>query len=167
MRWLVAGVALAALTLPMSARAQERPAPAVEFTAGWAGFADEGVVHHSVLGGAARFNLTPRIGIGPELVYMVGPGSDRDLILTGNLTFDFLAPSSPRPITPFVVVGGGLFRHSNDFFNGTYTSTEGAFTAGGGVRIALGERAYIAPEVRAGWETHIRLTVALGWRVGS
>lgn len=167
MQWLTIVVALAALALPMSARAQERPAPAVEFAAGWAGFADEGVVHHSVLGGAARFNLSPRIGIGPELVYMVGPGSDRDLFLTGNLTFDFFAPSPSRAVSPFVVVGGGLFRHNNDFFNGTYTSTEGAFTAGGGVRIALGERAYIAPEARAGWETHIRLTVALGWRVGS
>jgi opacity protein-like surface antigen len=166
MRWVVAGVALAALALPVEARAQGRPAPAVEFAAGWAGFADEGVVHHSAWGGAARFNLTPRIGIGPELVYMVGPGSDRDLFLTGNLTFDVLAPSPSRAVSPFVVVGGGLFRHSDRFVNETYSSTEGAFTAGGGLRIRLGDRAYIAPEARVGWETHIRLTVAVGVRLG-
>ena len=166
MRWIAAGVVVAALALASDSRAQGRPAPAVEFTAGWAGFADEGVVSHSAWGGAARVNLTPRLGIGPELVYMVGPGSDRDLFLTGNLTFDFFAPSPSRAVSPFVVVGGGLFRHSNDFFNGTFTSYEGAFTAGGGVRVALGDRAYIAPEARVGWETHVRLTVAVGVRLG-
>ena len=40
---------------------------------------------------------------------MVGPGHDRDLFLTGNLTFDFLARRiGPRrgSVNPFLVAGG-------------------------------------------------------------
>lgn len=161
-RWLAA----ACLAWPLLAGAQERPAPAVEAQAGWAGFVDEGLVHHSVVGGAARFYLTPRLAVGPELAYMVGPGDDRDLFITGNLTFDVLRPAPSRAATPYLVAGGGLFRHTNRLLVGTFSSNEGAFTAGAGVRVMLGERAYLAPEVRAGWETHVRLTVAVGVRLG-
>jgi hypothetical protein len=37
-------------------------------------------------------------------VYMKGPGDDRDVVLTGNVTFDLL--SRTRAVTPFLVVGG-------------------------------------------------------------
>lgn len=149
-----------------AARAQDRPAAAVEGQAGWAGFVDEGVVNHSVVGAAARLYLTPRLAVGPELVYMVGPSGDRDLFFTGNLTFDLVAPSPARQATPYLVVGGGLFRHTSRLLVGTFTSNEGAFTAGGGVRVRLGERAFLAPEARAGWETHVRLGVSIGVELG-
>ena len=53
--------------------AQDRPRAALEFSRGWAGFVDDATIHHAVFGGAARFYVTPRISVGPELVYMVGP----------------------------------------------------------------------------------------------
>lgn len=83
-------------------------------------------------------------------------------MLTGNVTFDLLFGT--RPVTPFLVVGGGIFRHSDRFGGQTFSSTEGSFTAGGGVRIPIGERLYVAPELCIGWEPHYRLSVAVGWR---
>ena len=78
------------------------------------------------------------------------PNSDRDLFLTGNLTFDVLSPRNgkPGPITPF-----GPF---------AFTSYEGAFTAGGGVsRLADGSRHALA-DVRFGWELHARVNAGIG-----
>ena len=95
--------ALLALTLvltPGSAFAQSsepRPAPAVEFLAGYAGFVDDATIDHSILGAGAGVYLTPRLAVGPELVYMVGPNSDRDLYLTLDLTFDVMRPRQGRP----------------------------------------------------------------------
>lgn len=161
---LLAAVVAAFITmLAPAAYAQAQQTAAVEGIGGYAGFLDESVMHHSVLGGAARVYLLPRVAVGPELVYMKGPGDDRDLVLTGNVTFDFL--SGPR-VTPFLVAGGGIFRHSDRFGAMTFSSTEGSFTSGGGVRIPIGERLYVAPEFRIGWEPHYRVSVAVGWRFG-
>lgn len=146
------------------ATAQERPRPALEGTFGWAGFVDDNTVHHKVIGAAGRFYLTPRLGVGPEITYMVGPGDDRDVIVTGNLTFDLRSPGSRA--TPFLVVGGGLFHHRDRFGPSTFSSTEGSLTGGGGARVWVNDRVYIAPEVRIGWEPHLRITVAVGVRLG-
>jgi hypothetical protein len=135
-----------------------RPLSAVEFTAGYAGFVDEETIDHTVLGGALRVHLTPLISVGPELQYMIGPGDERDLILTGNVTIDVLR----RRVTPFVVFGGGLFHHSGEFGS----STEGSFTAGPGVRGWLNDRVYVASELRLGWELHYRITGTVGVALG-
>ena len=66
--------------------------PGLEFLAGYAGFVDDATIDHTIFGAAARVYLTPRVAIGPELVYMRGPNSDRDLFLTGNMTFDVIPP---------------------------------------------------------------------------
>jgi len=161
--FVTAAVLMAAF--PTGAPAQDRPAPAVEGLAGYAGFVDDATISHTIFGGAARWYLLPRVSVGPELVYMIGPRDDRDLVVTGNVTFDFLAG---RPAaTPFLVAGGGLFRHTDRFNGRSFSSTEGSFTLGGGVRVPLGERLYIAPEFRIGWETHYRVSAALGWRLGN
>ena len=109
------GAAVSATALDASeaaARAGRRGA-----SLGWAGFGDDGVIHHGLFGAGARFYLSRRFSLGPELVYMVGPGQDSDLMLTGNLWVDVLAPTpaKPRRTTPFLVVGGGWFRHSDGF----------------------------------------------------
>ena len=160
--FVTAAVLMAAF--PIGVSAQDRPAAAVEGLAGYAGFVDDATISHTIFGGAARWYLLPRVSVGPELVYMIGPRDDRDLVVTGNVTFDFLAG---RPAaTPFLVAGGGLFRHTDRFNGRSFSSTEGSFTLGGGVRVALGERLYFAPEFRIGWETHYRVSAALGWRLG-
>jgi len=141
-----------------------RPAPAVEFLVGYAGFVDDATIDHGIVGAAARLYLTPRVAVGPEFVYMRGPNSDRDLLLTGNLTFDVLPPRDGRPpqLTPFLVAGGGFFQHSDRFGVSTFTSYEGAFTAGGGVRGWVTKCVYALADVRFGWELHARVNGGIG-----
>jgi len=147
------------------ATAQQRSAVALEAAGGWAGFVDDSTKHHGIAGGSARFYVTPRLALGPEFTYMRGPDRDRDFMLTGNLTFDLLHPlvSGPPRLNPYLIVGGGLFQHRDDFRGATFTSTEGAFTAGGGLRVFLTHQVYVAPEVRVGWELHLRTSLAMGF----
>jgi hypothetical protein len=61
-------------------------------------------------------------------------------MVTGNVTCDVLSPAKGRArrVNPFVVIGGGLFQTRERFLSGTFTSSEGAFTAGGLVGVQLG-----------------------------
>ena len=145
-----------ALCATLIGNAQERRAPAVDVGAAWIGFADDGVVSESAIAGAARFYVSPRIALGPELLYIRGDNHSH-LALTGNLTWDLL-PDAGRPAaTPFLVVGAGMFQTRETFFNGTFTSTEGAFTAGGGVRARVSDRVSAGVDARVGWELHVRI----------
>lgn len=145
-----------------------RPASAFEIHGGYAAFADESPVQHAIGGAAYRFHLSPRVSVGPELIYMSGPGEDRDIFLTGDVWFDFVAPSPSgvKRVVPYLVAGGGVMFHRNFLYNeGTkWFAREPAFTGGFGVRIPLGERWYVAPEARLGWEMHIRFSAAVGYR---
>jgi hypothetical protein len=157
----------AALTLlPASVEAQQTRAVA-EFSAGWIGFPDDGVVvSETPIGGTVRWHLTPRVSVGPEIVWISGSNHSH-LALTGNVTFDLLGPTNgrPAPVTPFIVVGGGMFQTRESFVNGgDFTSTEGAFTAGGGVRANPSDRITVGVEARLGWETHIRINGFVGVR---
>ena len=162
-------VAFLLLVAPMThtAFAQRRPAPMAELTAGWVGFADDGIVSEGMVGGAGRFYLSPRIAVGPEALYIQGENHSH-FVLTGNLTWDVIAPSGGRPpqVTPFFVVGGGLYQTREDFPTGPYTSSEGAFTAGGGIRATAGDRVTLGVDARIGWELHVRVNGLVGVRLG-
>jgi hypothetical protein len=148
--------------------AQERPELVGEFAAGSFLFADDGIVTEGFIGGAARLFVLPRISVGPEIAYIHGENHSH-LMLTGNVSFDLVPPlnGEPRPITPFAVVGGGLFRTRESFPNNEiFTSSEGAFTAGGGFRALVGRRLFVGAEARIGWELHIRLNGLVGVRLG-
>jgi len=152
--------ALLAAAVPLAAQGR----PAAEITSGAAGFVDDGFVFEPLLGVGARLPISPRVSIGPEVVYMWGEQTIRDLMVTGNVWFDFLSPSGGRVprATPYVVAGAGVFHQSSKYFGQTFSSTEGGFTAGGGARVWLGPSVYVAPELRIGWEPHIRATVTVG-----
>src|SRR5262245_12139098 len=99
-RIILVGICIA-LVCPAMAGAQGSAAtPVAEFAVGHAAFADDATIHHVTFGGSLRWYLTPRLSAGPELVYLRGPGSDRDLTLTGNVTFDLLSPRPGRRWTP-------------------------------------------------------------------
>jgi hypothetical protein len=138
---------------------------AVEVVGGYAGFLDEGLVDHVIAGATVRYRLGRIISLGPEIVFMIGPGTDRDVFLTGNVTFDFLVPADgPRPgtVSPFVVAGGGLMIHRTRFGGSEFSTTEGAVTGGGGVRVWITRRIYAMGAYRAGWEPHMRIDGGIG-----
>lgn len=143
------------------ARAQTPLAvPNLTLTGGYAAFVDEGRIDHGVVGGGAEWVLTRHIAVGPEVLYMVGPDSDRDLFVLGVARLGVLPLTSP--VAPFITAGAGLMRHSDTFVGGTFSSTEGAFVFGGGVRARLSSRVYVAPEFTLGWEPHLRFSVNVG-----
>jgi hypothetical protein len=155
-------------SLAHPAAAQDRGAGTVEVAAGALLFADDAIVTESMVGGAARFHVTPRVSVGPEVAY-ISAEHHSHLMLTGNLTFDFVArdASQDSRVTPFVVAGGGWYRTRESFPNHqVFTSSEGAFTAGGGIRFALGNRFVAGAEVRVGWELHLRLNGFVGVQFG-
>jgi hypothetical protein len=146
------------------AGAQERPGPVAEVAAGALLFPDDGLVTEGAIGGAARFYLLPRINVGPEIAYVQGQNHSH-LMLTGNVTIDFVRPvhGRPRSVTPFATVGGGLFQSRGRLpYAGVVTHNEGAFTAGGGVRALVGPRVFVGAEARVGWELHLRLNGIIG-----
>jgi hypothetical protein len=146
----------------------QRPVPAGELAAGALLFADDGVVTEGFIGGAARFYVLPRMSVGPEIAFVDGDDHSH-LMLTGNMTFDLVRPVNGQPpsFTPFAVVGGGVFRTRESFPNREpFTSSEGTFTAGGGVRALVGRYMFVGAEARVGWELHIRLNGMVGVRLG-
>ena len=160
--------ALALFLAPMArpATAQNPPDPALEFAAGWVGFADDGIASERLVGAAARLYVLPRLSVGPEIVY-IDADNHNHLTVTGNVTWDVVGPVNTRRLTPFLVAGAGVFRTRESFFSGTFTSTEGAFTAGGGVRASVGDRVTVGIDARIGWELHIRLNGLVGFWLGT
>ena len=144
------------------ATAQEAHPRAVEFTAGALMFADDGIVTEGMVGAAARYYVSPRIGFGPEIVFVQGQNHNH-VIATGNLTFDFVSSAGGRKVIPFVVAGGGIFHTRDRAPRGGFNSSEGALTGGGGVRGLIHDRVYIGAEARVGWELHIRLNGIAAW----
>jgi hypothetical protein len=107
-------LAAALLMIPTPASAQG-PAFAIEGGGGYTGFADDGIVGHSLIAAAARIYLLPRVSIGPEFQYLAGERDHRDLMLTGNLYVDLSERGPGRPVVPYLVVGGGLFQTRDNF----------------------------------------------------
>jgi hypothetical protein len=161
-------VMISGMLSPAVAQAVSRPAPAVEFAVGHAGFVDDSTVDGWMTGGAVRFHLSPRISVGPEVQFMFGPDDDRSSVITANLIADFLAPGTAgRPrTTPYLVAGGGWFRNTTQVGTGSFTSGDPAFTAGAGVRLWFNRRIYLAPEVRLQWELHFRISGTIGVALG-
>lgn len=149
------------LVLPSATEARQSQF-AIDAAGGWVGFADDGIVSEALIGGAARWHLRPRLSIGPEVVY-IGGDNHSHLVVTGNLTFDF---RPGQAVQPFLVVGGGMFQTHEEFFDDAFTSREGAFTAGGGVRGRVSDRVSVGIDARIGWETHIRIGGLVSVRLG-
>jgi hypothetical protein len=165
----VAAIVAAVTLCAAGAQGQtSRPPTAVEVNTGYAAFADEAPVEHFAIGGAPRFYVSKRVSLGPEFIYMVGPGEDRDFFLTGNVWFDFVRPpdSGVNRLTPYFVAGAGVMFHRNFLHNEgvKWFAREPGFSFGFGLRVAVNERWYVAPEARLGSEIHARLTAAIGYQ---
>lgn len=169
--WVAGIIGLLGPLFATQAAAQEPRVASVELVAGHAGFVDDAWDHRRVLGGIAHFRVTPRITVGPEVVYLRGSDGAHDLTVTGVARFDLRAASRDARIVPYVVVGAGLLRQTTQVGGGPgstglvpYSTSEGTVSGGAGARIAVGRRWFIAPEFRMGLEPETRLTVNVGWR---
>ena len=152
--------------LAAPARAQTRPVALVEVVAGWAGFVDENWIDRAMVGVAARPYVTERIAVGPEFVFLRGSNDEYDWTLTGNATIDLVRDTAARGFVPYVVVGGGYLRQVTRTGTRRFASGEGTVSACAGVRLGLGQRAFIAPEIRVGYEPELRFGATLGWSPG-
>jgi hypothetical protein len=157
----ILAVTAMALAAPMAVEARQANL-SIDLTGAWVGFPDEGIVSETLIGGAVRWNVRPRLSIGPEVVYLQGENHTH-LVVTGNVVFDFMPD---QPVQPFLVAGGGMFQTREEFFDDAFTSREGAFTAGGGVRVRAGDRVSVGIEARMGWEPHIRVGGVVSVRLG-
>ena len=71
-----------------------------------------------------------------------------------------------RAVSPYFVADGGLMVSRLTFVRAVeFWYREGAASFGGGARINLTPRVFVAPEVRLGWEAHLRFTAIMGWRM--
>lgn len=159
---ILLGECVLALMATTAAAQSARPAVHVEGSLGYARFVDDVFIGHLVAGGGIRASVRPRISIGPEITYMRGPDDDRDWFITGNAVLDLAGPD--RRATPYLLAGGGVMIHRDRFASGSFTHSEGALTGGGGVRLNVGDRWSIAPEMRIGWEPHLRYSVTIARR---
>lgn len=153
------------------AAAQVKPSPIIEVAGGASGFVDEVWDFFTTVGAGVRIFLTPRVAVGPEALYMIGADETSNLTLTANVTFDLLSGDAPRKLMPYIAAGGGYLRQRTLVGGGPgstslepFVATDATVSGGAGVRIALGDRVFIAPEFRMGFEPTTRITVSFGFR---
>ncbi|HYE15210.1 MAG TPA: outer membrane beta-barrel protein [Pyrinomonadaceae bacterium] len=145
--------------VPVGAQELTRPKAEIKGTFGGAGFLDADA--HTVAGGSVRFYLTKRFSIEPELLYMRASQRDEDVVFTPNVALDVVDPSNK--VVPYVIGGVGVLHHRSDFGFFRDSSTGWTASAGGGVKIYITDKLYIAPEARIGWEPLARATVSVGY----
>jgi hypothetical protein len=154
MRSLQLAVAVAALA--SAAHAQDAPPRgAIRIAGGYAvQYIDEPWrVSRSA---SIRFYVAPRLSIEPELTVSPGPNFAQWTFIP-NIAWD-LRDSLAR-VVPYLIGGVGYFRDTDKSI--LYRRREVAWTAGMGLRVALGGRIFAAPEFRCG---HIsRLGIGIGY----
>ena len=140
----------------------QTPASVAEprITLGWTTFLDEGPIDHFVSGGSVRFYISSRVGIEPEVLYLKGPGTDRDVTFIPHVTFDF----GRTPRRSFYVTGGVGFLRQSQTSPFRFTSTEWTTSGGIGMKYFLTDRLFIAPEFRIGFEPILRATGSIGFK---
>jgi len=122
---------------------------------GWIGFPDESMIHH-VLRASVRFSLAGRLGVEPELTYMIGPGADRDVVLAPVVSWEF----GRGKVRPYVLGAAGSLWHRDRFSWGR----EYIASAGFGLRTQIDRRWSVSPEFRIGMWPHMEVKAAVGYR---
>jgi hypothetical protein len=118
-----------------------------------------------------RFYVTRRVSVEPEFLYMRNSLDDQDYLIQPSVAYD-LAQSTGR-FVPYVIAGAGVLHHRGRFFGADFDTgqprvfdtsyTSFAVSAGGGVKMFLSKRLFIAPEGRVGWQPSLRGTVSIGY----
>lgn len=85
---------------------------------------------------------------------------DRDFVFLPNLVWEF---RRGKRIVPYLIGGVGLLHHKETWDHSDWSSSARIAEGGFGTKVFLKPRMFIAPEVRIGWEPHIRVTATLGY----
>ena len=133
-----------------------------ELIFGTSAFLDEDIpFDHFVIGASYGIELTEKLRIEPQFLAMIGPGNDRDYVITGNIAYDLLEKGN---FELYAVAGAGLLHHRNQFGPGpAFSANDAIFNGGIGVKIHLPKRIFIAPEFRIGFEPLYLATVSFGY----
>jgi hypothetical protein len=130
---------------------------------GYSTFIDESPQNHVVAGGSARFYLTRRFSVGPEVLYMYHNEFDEDVSATANFAWDF--KGGPR-VQPYVAGGVGVLRNYGGAPGVRFAVDSWSYGAGLGVKIALTERLFLVPDFRIGLEPIFRATIGVSYAFG-
>lgn len=152
------------LMVPVPAAAQESSQDLTLFEGhlgqGW--FFDESPIRHDVVGLGISRTATSRVWLKGTLVHMRGPGSDRDLLLMGHVAVDLVRRSAPA--VPFVAVGAGLMRHTNNDYGRRVNNIGPVALVTVGVRVRVSDRWSVAPEAAIGLGPQAQLGISFGIR---
>lgn len=166
--------ALSVIVLATSLSAQQSDQltpPKVEgkVIVGSAIFGDD--IEHKVVGGAVRVYITKRLSIEPEYLYLRHSENDQDQMFQPNVAYDFTDPT--KRFVAYGIAGAGVLHHKgrffgNDFVTGAPRVFDTSFTTwtasvGGGVKIFVTKRFFVAPELRVGREPTVRGTINVGY----
>ncbi len=155
--------------------AATRPKVEIQATYGGSDFtlddAGGGSGHH-VVGGSLRVRLAGRFSVQPEILYMRHRSDDLDYVFNLHGVFDISNPRGKYVV--YAIGGGGLLHHKGGFerfdaVNRRLFRDSGnvrSIGVGGGVKIYLTKRLYIAPEFRIGVEPLVQGTINLGYVLG-
>ena len=128
-------------------------------------------IEHKMYGGSVRIYLTKRFSVEPEYFYLRHSDNDKDQIFQPNVTYDFTDPT--RRLVIYGTAGVGVLKHEGRFFGNDFDTGEPrvfdtSFTTwtasvGGGLKIFVTKRFFVAPELRVGREPGVRGTVSVGY----
>jgi hypothetical protein len=169
MRQFATVVLLITLFPMLSANGQDKSDIDLRATIGMRNAITEGTCSNSsgqVMGGASlRFHATPRVSIGPEVLFARA---------CEGQTFTFYHPqmtgmlhvaldlSEGQRFRPYILGGGGFVRHRS--LAGRAPLYRAEASGGAGAKIFLSDRVFVAPEVQFGGRVaFVRLTGSLGF----
>lgn len=128
-------------------------------------------IEHKTVGGAVRVYLTKRLSVEPEYLYLRHSDNDQDQLFQPNVVYDFTDPT--KRFVAYGIAGVGVLDHKGRFFGNDFETGEPrvfdtSFTTwtasvGGGVKVFLTKRFFVAPELRVGREPSVRGTINVGY----
>lgn len=134
----------------------------VKGSLGGVGFLDESFENHTLVGGSVRAYITRRLSIEPEFLYLRQNANHYDIAFLPHVNFDLLTGR----VAPYLSFGVGAMRSTFKGFESPFNSTEVFFEGGGGAKLYVTDRFFVAPEFKLGWEPHVRFSVGVGYSFG-
>ena len=126
---------------------------------------------HLVVGTAFRIHLSRHWSIEPEFNYMRRSSNDEDYVVQPNVVYEF--KKLEDRVVPYLIGGVGVIRHKSvfrgsDFVTGTATTYDTSYTtwsasAGGGLKVFVSKRLFVAPEARIGTQPTAQAKVSIGY----